>query len=286
MRVSINSVGTDADREESDVKEHAQSEAFGVEGIRPGVRVFISGAGTGIGRTTADLLVKCGARVRICDVSEASVEEFGSTYPDHVASVADVSDEAAIGAIFEEVERDWGGLDVLVNNAGIAGPTGGVDEIPTDDWRRCVEVCLTGQFLCTRFAVPLIRASGGGSIVNISSAAGRFGYSYRTPYSSAKWGVVGFTESLAKELGPDNIRVNAILPGLIEGERIERVIAERARQLGLSHEQVKTSYLEKISLRRMTPPEDIATLVAFLISDMGTNISGQSIGVDGNLELI
>ncbi len=257
-----------------------------VGGIAPGLRVFVSGAATGIGRAIAETLIASGARLHICDVSEEGVEEFRASHPDHAATVADVSDDGAVGSIFETIGAEWNGLDALVNNAGIAGPTGGVDEISPADWRRCVEVCLTGQFLCAHFAVPLIRSSGGGSIVNLSSAAGRFGYSYRTPYSSAKWGVVGFTQSLAKELGPDNIRVNAILPGLIEGPRIERVISSRAEQLGISHEEMKSGYVENISLRRMTPPEDIASLVAFLLSDMGTNLSGQSFGIDGNLEKI
>ncbi|MDE0534219.1 MAG: SDR family oxidoreductase [Albidovulum sp.] len=257
-----------------------------VGGISPGLRVFISGAATGIGRVIADGLIECGARLHICDVSENDVKEFLVAHPGQKAAVADVADDAAIGSIFEEIERDWHGLDALVNNAGIAGPTGGVDEIRPDEWRRCVDVCLTGQFLCAHYAVPLIRSAGGGSIVNLSSAAGRFGYSYRTPYSSAKWGVVGFTQSLAKELGPDNIRVNAILPGLIEGPRIENVISSRAEQLGITHGEMKSEYVENISLRRMTPPEDIASLVAFLLSDMGTNLSGQSFGIDGNLEKI
>ena len=142
----------------------------------------------------ANLLIDCGARLHICDVSEKDVEEFRESHPNHKATVADVSDDLAIGSIFDEIRSDWNGLDALVNNAGIAGPTGGIEEISPADWRRCVEVCLVGQFLCAHFAVPLIKSAGGGSIINLSSAAGRFGYSYRTPYSSAKWGVVGFTK--------------------------------------------------------------------------------------------
>jgi NAD(P)-dependent dehydrogenase (short-subunit alcohol dehydrogenase family) len=179
-----------------------------------------------------------------------------------------------------------GGLDALVNNAGIAGPTGRVDEISTGEWRRCIDICLTGQFLCTHYAVPMLRAAGGGAIVNISSSAGKFGYAFRTPYSSAKWGVIGFTQSLAKELGPENIRANAILPGIIEGPRIEGVITARAKQKGVSHEEMSAEYLSKISLRRMTPPEDVADMAAFLIADTGRNLSGQSFPVDGNVETL
>jgi NAD(P)-dependent dehydrogenase (short-subunit alcohol dehydrogenase family) len=261
------------------------SEAM-IGGIKPGLRVFVSGAAEGIGRTIADMLIAHGARVRICDISDEALADFRATHPGHAAAKADVADPAAIGAIFTEIARDWQGLDALVNNAGIAGPTGGVEEITLADWQRCLDVGLTGQFLCTHHAVPLLKAAGGGAIVNISSAAGRHGYAFRTPYAAAKWGVIGFTQSLAKELGPHNIRVNAILPGVMEGARIERVIAARAKQLGLAHEEMRRIYLEKVSLRRMTPPEDVAAMVAFLVSEMGENVSGQSLGVDGNVETL
>jgi NAD(P)-dependent dehydrogenase (short-subunit alcohol dehydrogenase family) len=161
-----------------------------------------------------------------------------------------------------------------------------VDEITVADWRRCIDICLTGQFLCARLAVPMLKASGGGSIVNMSSAAGRHGYAFRTPYSSAKFAVVGFTQSLAKELGPMRIRVNAILPGIVEGPRIDKVIAARAQQLGISHEEMEERYLERVSLRRMVSPYDVASMVAFLLSDAGINVSGQSLGVDGNVETL
>ena len=179
------------------------------------------------------------------------------------------------------------GLDALVNNAGIAGPTGGVEEI---DAGRLAALhrrrCLTGQFLCARRAVPMLKAAGGGSIVNMSSAAGRHGYAFRTPYSAAKFGVIGFTQSLAKELGPDNIRVNAILPGIVEGPRMEKVIRDRAVQLGIAYDEMEKRYLERVSLRRMVSPHDVAAMVAFLLSPMGDNLSGQSLGVDGNVETL
>lgn len=257
-----------------------------IGGIRPGLRVFISGAAAGIGREIADMLIAHGAKVRINDVDKEALADFRKAHPDHLAARADIADAEAVAQIFHDIERDWGGLDALVNNAGIAGPTGGVDQIQLKDWQRCIDVTLTSHFLCAHHAVPLLRKAGGGAIVNISSAAGRFGYAYRTPYAAAKWGVVGLTQSLAKELGPDNIRVNAILPGVIEGPRIERVIAARAEQLGVSHEEMKRTYVGKVSLRRMTPPSDVAAMVAFLLSEMGENVSGQSLGIDGNVEAL
>ncbi|MBB5222772.1 NAD(P)-dependent dehydrogenase (short-subunit alcohol dehydrogenase family) [Amaricoccus macauensis] len=247
-----------------------------------GQRVLVTAGAGGIGLCITETLTALGARVAVCDVSEAALD---AVRPKVAAAIrADVSSEADVDALFAETAETLGGLDALINNAGIAGPTGGVDEIAVEDWRRCIDICLTGQFLCARRAVPLMKAAGGGSIVSMSSAAGRFGYAFRTPYSAAKWGIIGFTQSLAKELGPSGIRVNAILPGIIEGPRMESVIANRAKQVGVSHDEMKTRYLANISLRRMTSPWDVASMVAFLLSDAGANVSGQSLGVDGNVE--
>lgn len=249
-----------------------------------GLRVAVTAGGGGIGLCIARELARQGARLAICDVDPGALEAAKAELGAEVAMVADVSDEAAVQGFFDAISERLGGLDALVNNAGIAGPTGGVEDIAPGEWRRCIDICLTGQFLCAHFAVPMLKATGGGTIVNISSAAGRFGYAFRTPYSAAKWGVIGLTQSLAKELGPANIRANAILPGIIEGPRMEGVIAARAKQTGLSHDEMKAQYLERISMRRMTPPEDVAEMAAFLISDTGRNLSGQSFPVDGNVE--
>jgi NAD(P)-dependent dehydrogenase (short-subunit alcohol dehydrogenase family) len=257
-----------------------------VEGIKPGPRVFVSAGASGIGRAIADMLIAHGARLHICDVSDAFLADFAKAHPQHKATRADVSREFDVAALFREVQASLGGLDALINNAGIAGPTGGVEEITSADWRRCIDIGLTGQFLCAHHAVPMLKAAGGGAIVNMSSAAGRHGYAYRTPYAAAKWGVIGFTQSLAKELGPANIRVNAILPGIVEGQRIENVITSRAKQLGLSYAEMEAKYLERVSLRRMVSPHDVAAMVAFLLSSMGENLSGQSLGVDGNVETL
>jgi NAD(P)-dependent dehydrogenase (short-subunit alcohol dehydrogenase family) len=249
-----------------------------------GQRVLVTAGAGGIGLCITETLTALGARVVVCDVSD---EALAAVRPKVAAAIrADVSSEMQVDALFAATASTLGGLDALINNAGIAGPTGGVEDLATEDWRRCIDICLTGQFLCARRAVPMLKAAGGGSIVSMSSAAGRFGYAFRTPYSAAKWGVIGFTQSLAKELGPSGIRVNAILPGIIEGPRMESVIANRARQVGVSHEEMKTRYLANISLRRMTSPYDVAAMVAFLLSDAGANVSGQSLGVDGNVEAL
>lgn len=254
--------------------------------VPPGLRVLVTAGASGIGRAIADLLLALDARVHVCDVSEAFLADFRQAHPQARATLADVSSERDVERLFEDIQGGLGGLDALVNNAGIAGPTGGVETLSLEDWQRTIDVCLTGQFLCARSAVPLIRAAGGGSIVNLSSAAGRFGYAFRTPYAAAKWGVIGFTQSLAKELGPGNIRVNAILPGIVEGPRMTGVIEARARQTGVSYEEMERTYLERVSLRRMVTAVDVAGMVAFLLSAAGRNVSGQSLGVDGNVEAL
>jgi NAD(P)-dependent dehydrogenase (short-subunit alcohol dehydrogenase family) len=251
-----------------------------------GQRVLVTAGASGIGYAIADTLLKCGAKVVICDISPSALEQAKSSLSSVEATLADVSDESDVDRLFDFVGVKLGGLDALINNAGIAGPTGGVDEINPAEWRRCIDICLTGQFLCARLGVPMLKKAGGGSVVNMSSAAGRHGYAFRTPYSSAKFGVVGFTQSLAKELGPHGIRVNAILPGIVEGPRMDGVIRDRAEQLGISHAAMEEKYLEKVSLRKMVSPYDVASMVAFLLSDAGANISGQSLGVDGNVETL
>jgi NAD(P)-dependent dehydrogenase (short-subunit alcohol dehydrogenase family) len=252
--------------------------------IPQGLRAIVTAGAAGIGRAIVEALLAHGARVHICDVDTAALEDFRTAHPAAGATLADVAEEADVARLFAEAEATLGGLDLLVNNAGIAGPTGAVEAIAPADWRRCLDVGLTGQFLCTRLGVPMLKAAGGGAIVNISSAAGRFGYAWRTPYAAAKWGVIGFTQSLAKELGPANIRVNAILPGIVAGPRIERVIAARAQQEGVSYQAMEQTYLNRVSLRRMVTAEDVAGAVLWLVSAAGANISGQSIGVDGNVE--
>jgi NAD(P)-dependent dehydrogenase (short-subunit alcohol dehydrogenase family) len=251
-----------------------------------GLRVLVTAGAGGIGRAITDLLVDQGARVFVCDVADAALRNFADQQPRAEWLQADVSSERDVDSLFDAVASRLGGLDALVNNAGIAGPTAAIEDIDPQEWRRCIDVDLTGQFLCARRAVPMLKASGGGCIVNMSSAAGRHGYAFRTPYSSAKFGIIGFTQSLAKELGPHNIRVNAILPGIVEGPRMEGVIRDRAARTNVSYEETRQKYLANISLRRMVSPADIAATVSFLLSRAGINISGQSIGVDGNVETL
>jgi NAD(P)-dependent dehydrogenase (short-subunit alcohol dehydrogenase family) len=257
-----------------------------------GLRVLITGGASGIGLVIARAFVDAGARVHVCDASQQAIDELAKAEAEHelnciTSTLADVSDREAVDRVFADVERELGGLDVLVNNAGIAGPTGGIDELDVKEWEDTIDVNLNAQFYFARCAVPLLRrAKDGGAIIALSSVAGRLGYAFRTPYAATKWAVVGLTKSLAIELGPDNIRVNAIQPGIVKGPRIQRVIDARAKQLNLSYEEMEKQYLAKISLRRMTTPEEVAATALFLCSPAGSGISGQAISVCGNVEVL
>jgi NAD(P)-dependent dehydrogenase (short-subunit alcohol dehydrogenase family) len=254
--------------------------------LKPGLRVLVTAGASGIGRAIADLLIENGAKLHVCDVSLEHLDDFRKARPDHGASMCDVANEEDVASLFKDLHQTLGGLDALVNNAGVAGPTGGVEHIALADWRRTIDVGLTGQFLCTRQAVPLLRQAKDGAIINLSSAAGRFGYAFRTPYAAAKWGVIGFTQSLAKELGPAGIRVNAVLPGAVDGPRMRGVIRDRAAQMGLSEAEMEKDILEHVSLGRLVTQEDIAAMVLFLLGPGGFNISGQSLGIDASTESI
>jgi NAD(P)-dependent dehydrogenase (short-subunit alcohol dehydrogenase family) len=257
-----------------------------------GLRVLVTGGASGIGLVIARAFVDAGARVHVCDSSPEAIDALAQAEASAecnaiTSTLADVSDKDAVERVFADVQRELGGLDVLLNNAGIAGPTGGIDELDANEWEQTVDVNLNAQFYFARRAVPLLRdAHGGGTIIALSSVAGRLGYAFRTPYAATKWAVVGMTKSLAIELGPSNIRVNAIQPGIVKGPRIERVIAARAKQLDLSYEEMEKQYLAKISLRRMTTPEEVAATALFLCSPAGSGISGQAISVCGNVEVL
>ncbi len=249
-----------------------------------GKRVLITAGAQGIGLAITEAFVAAGALVHICDVNDDFLASVKQKLPQVSLSRCDVSKEDQVDAMFAELAARWGGLDVLVNNAGIAGPTARVEDTGLSDWEQTIAVNLTGPFLCTRRAVPLLKAAGGGSIVNLSSAAGRLGFPLRTPYSASKFGVIGLTETWAMELGPSHIRVNAILPGIVAGERQERVIAAKAASYGIDHEEMRERLLAKVSLRSMVTAQDIANQIIFICSPAGASISGQSLSVCGNVE--
>jgi len=248
-----------------------------------GLRVLVTAGAAGIGLAIARTFRDAGAKVFVCDVDDKALSALDK---DIGRTKADVADRAQVDRLFDEAIRALGGLDVLVNNAGIAGPTGTVEDIPPEEWDRCIAVDLTGMFNCTRRGMPFLKAAGGGSIVNLSSAAGRHGFPRRSPYAAAKWGVVGFTKSIAAEAGPDKVRCNAILPGIVEGERIERVIAAKAKSLGVSHEEFRAQFLETTSLRSTVTAQNIADMALFLCTEPGSRITGQPISVDADVRYL
>ncbi len=251
-----------------------------------GLRVLVTAGAAGIGLGIARAFVREGARVHVCDVDKDALAAIKKSDPKIGQSACDVADRAAVAKLFDTAIAELGGLDVLVNNAGIGGPTGRVEEIHPDDWDRCVAVCLTGQFNCARLAVPHLRQSKNASIVNLASAAGKFGFSLRTPYAAAKWGVIGFTKSLSIELGGDGIRVNAILPGIVAGDRQRRVLEAKAQQLGLSYADMEKRAFSFTSIKEYITAEQLADQIVFLASPRGRTISGQAISIDGDTGML
>lgn len=240
-----------------------------------GVRALVTGGGAGIGRATADCLIRDGAQVMVVDIDPA-------TNPD---VVADASTTAGVESVFAAVVARMGGLDLLVNNMGVAGPTGSVDTMDADEFDRCVQVNLGSIFRCTSAAVPLLRERKG-SIVNISSTAGIFGYPLRSPYAAAKWAVVGLTKTWAMELGPEGIRVNAICPGSVSGPRMDGVIAREAAFRGVDPQDMRTAYEAQVSMRSFIEASDIGEMIAFLASPAARFVHGQVLAVDGNTETL
>ena len=262
-----------------------------------GLRVIVTAGAGGIGRVIADSFLREGARVHICDVDAGAVEHFVAAHQAGAAagrasgSVCDVSDRAQVDALFASALDRLGGLDCLINNAGIAGPTGPIHEIAPDDWDRCININLTGQFNCARLAVPHLLAaasepSANVSMLNLSSLAGRLGFALRAPYAASKWGVIGLTRSLAIELGSAGIRVNALLPGIVAGDRQRRVLDAKAQARGIAFEEMEKLAFSYTSIKSYVTPEQLADLALFTSSPRGRTISGQSLSVCGDTNML
>ncbi|MGB3689418.1 MAG: SDR family oxidoreductase [Jannaschia helgolandensis] len=249
-------------------------------------RVIVTAGASGIGREIVQAFHDEGARIATCDIDEAALEALRDDLPGVHATICDVSDPAAAAVFVADAIAHLGGLDTLVNNAGIAGPTAAVEDIDPHDWARTLNVCLTGQFNCTRAAITALRNSDNASITNMSSAAGRLGFARRTPYAAAKWGVVGFTKSLALELGPVGIRANAILPGLVAGDRQRRVMEARAQSRGKTIPEIEAEAFDRVSIREFVTARQLADQILLLASPRGRTISGQAIAIDGDLGML
>ena len=247
-----------------------------------GARVVITAAGSGIGLAVARAFAAQGARVHVCDIDADAVRSASAE--GLTAAEVDVSDPGAVDRWIDGTLEALGGLDVLVNNAGIAGPTALVEDVATEEWERCLAIGVTSHYRTCARVLPSMKAARAGSIINISSTAGQHGIGMRAPYVAAKWAVIGLTKTLAIELGPYDVRANAICPGSVDGVRMRDVIAREATARGASTEAVEREYLEGQSIARFVQPDEIADMCLFLASDAARMISGQVIAVDGHTE--
>jgi NAD(P)-dependent dehydrogenase (short-subunit alcohol dehydrogenase family) len=257
-----------------------------INAIEPGLVVLVTAGASGIGNAISKAFLDHGCHVHICDIDEKAIKKFLSENPTASASVTDVSNRKMVDALFMDLMKRYARLDVLVNNAGIAGPTAPLETITPEDWDSTIAVNLSGQFYCSRLAIPLLRAAGGGSIINIASSAALLGCPNRAPYVASKWAMVGLTKTLAMELGGEEIRVNAICPGSVAGPRIETVIQRDALERGKTADEIRKLYTHQTSLKRFIEPEEVASMAVFLASDLGKSISGQTLSIDGHTETL
>lgn len=247
-------------------------------------RVLVTAGASGIGREIVRAFVAQGAEVYVVDLNAAGLAELAKESGRIHTAVCDMSSRSQIEAMVPAAAAALGGLDVLVNNAGISGPTAPVESFDPDAWDSVMQVNVNGTFNVTRLAIPYLKQSDAGSIIVMSSVAGRFGYPNRSAYSASKWALIGFTKSLSRELGADGIRVNAILPGAVAGERIENVLAGRAAISGRPVEEERRAAMAIQSLQRFVDPRDIAALAVFISSDAGKSISGQMLPIDNDIQ--
>lgn len=247
-------------------------------------RVLVTAGASGIGREIVRAFVAQGAEVFVVDLNAAGLDELARESDRIHTAVCDMSSRSQIEAMVPAAVAALGGLDVLVNNAGISGPTAPVESFDPDAWDAVMQVNINGTFNVTRLAIPYLKQSEAGSIIVMSSVAGRFGYPNRSAYSASKWALIGFTKSLSRELGAEGIRVNAILPGAVAGERIEKVLAGRAAVSGRTVEEERRAAMAIQSLQRFVDPRDIAALAVFVSSDAGKSISGQMLPIDNDIQ--
>ncbi|MEM6986065.1 MAG: SDR family oxidoreductase [Pseudomonadota bacterium] len=250
------------------------------------LRVLITAGAAGIGAVAARDFAARGDRVAVCDTNPDTLAEFAESHPTLATQSCDVTDEGQVDTLFDWAVRTLGGLDVVWANAGIAGPAGPIEHIALDDWRATLAVNLDGAFLTARRAALVFKQQGAGLLLFTSSSAGLLAYPNRTPYASAKWAIGGLTRALAMELGEFGVRVNAIAPGAVRGERMERVIEAEAQARGLSQDAVRDLYVQGVGMKTWVDAEDIVNTALFLASPAGNKVSGQVLSVDGYTDTI
>ena len=255
-----------------------------IENTSGGLRVVITAAAGGLGSTMVRRFLAAGYKVVACDLELKSVEGLQTADNRLVLATGDASSEADVAKVVSAAQATWGGVDVLVNNVGIGGPTAEPEDITLDQWNETLRVNLTSHFLFARAVIPIMKKAGSGLIVNISSSSAKTGLPLRLPYVVSKGAVMSLTSNLARELGPHGIRVNAILPGPIRGARIMNVIAAKAKVMNIDPAEYERDMVRYISMRTMVEPDDVSAMAEFLASPAGQRVSGQLIGVDGNTE--
>ena len=248
-------------------------------------KIIISAGASGIGWATAKICLSRGAIVYICDIDAKSLKKI-QKHPLNkkklFAYERDASDEYEVSDFFNKVSKKTKKIDALINNVGVAGPTGNIEKLSSDDWEQTLKINVISHFYFTKLAIPMLKKNKGGSIVNISSTAGIMGFALRSPYAASKWAVIGVTKTLAIELGRFKIRVNAICPGTIKGDRMTRVIRDKAKFLKVSKKIIEKDFLSMASMNSWISQEDIGKMCSFLISSDSEKISGQVFPVDGN----
>ncbi|MBX2855997.1 MAG: SDR family oxidoreductase [Rhodobacteraceae bacterium] len=245
-------------------------------------RVLITAGASGIGRAMAEAFAASGAQVWITDTDAAALAACPA---DWRRDQIDASDEAATSDLYARLNADWGGLDALCANAGIAGPTALIEDVALTEFQRCLAVNLEGAFLAAKYGAPMMKRQRSGAIIFTSSTAGLKGFPRRAPYASAKWAIIGLMKTVAMELGPYNIRANAICPGSVEGPRIDGVIEREAASKGVPPETLRKAYEGAYSMRCFVKAEDIAAMALYLASPAAARLSGQAIAVDGHTEI-
>ncbi len=249
-------------------------------------RVLITAGASGIGAAAARAFSAAGDTVAIFDADKEAINAFAAANPKIQCHHGDVTDENSVNMLFDTVCADIGGVDVVWANAGIAGPTGPIETLELSDWRDTLSVNLDGAFLTARRAAPLLKAQGHGLLLFTSSSAGLHAYPNRSPYAAAKWAITGLTKTLAMELGPYGVRVNAIAPGAVQGDRMERVLAAEAKVRGVDIDTVRELYVKGVAMQTWVDAEDIVNTALFLASDAGYKVSGQVLSVDGYTDTI
>ena len=245
-------------------------------------KVLITAGATGIGKATAIALLNAGAQVHVCDIDADALDQLKQLYPLLLTSVTNVAEPDEVAKMFVQLQQEFSGqLDFLVNNAGVSGPAGPLESLDIDAWKATFDVNLHATFYVSKHAIPLIKLKGG-AIMNLSSTAGLYGYPMRSPYASAKWAIVGLSKTMAMELGPFHVRVNCICPGSVNGARMDRVISSIAKATGESVEKVRQDNVQNTSMTTFVDAKDIANMIVFSFSDLGSKISGQSLTVDGD----